>query len=103
MRDAAAASGRRIRHHQRRSALKQILDLVFLDVARELDAGMGSVLPLHRFDVAGCLRMVAARNDQLDIRKTIGNPAKRFDHQFQFFVCAPFPERENAMLGIATP
>src|SRR5919109_1702908 len=47
--------------------------------------------------------MIRAPNDQL----RIGHPARdyfeRIKHRLQPFVCAPFPERQNPMLGISAP
>jgi hypothetical protein len=47
--------------------------------------------------------VIAARDYKLGVGKARGNPAESLDHQFQFFVCAPLSEREDAVLGIASP
>lgn len=97
MRHAARPRGRRIWHDERRSALKQILDLVFLDVTGELNTGMGSILFLHRLDVSGGLGMIAAGDDQFHVWKAIGNLPEGVNHQLQFFVGAPFSKCQDAV------
>lgn len=103
VRHAAAAGGRRIGHYQRRGGLKKILNLIFLHVPGEAYAGMRSVLFLHRLDVAGCLRMIAAGDDKPEVRKTIGNAAKCLNEKLQLLVGAPFSEGENPVLWITSP
>jgi hypothetical protein len=44
--------------------------------------------------------MIAPADDQRGVGHGFGNALKRFDHELQPFVCSPFAEGKNAVLGI---
>jgi hypothetical protein len=67
MRHTAAASRRRVRHHRHTGSLEQIGQIIFLNVAAELDSGISGILLFHRLDISCSLRMIAATDDQAHI------------------------------------
>ena len=58
---------------------------------------------LHRFDVAGRLGMIPARNDESSLGHNLGYDLESLEHQFESFVGSPFSKSQNSVIrGAAT-
>lgn len=81
MRYSTASGRRRVRHHRNAGALEQIWKLALRDVTTKLDPWIALALPLHRFHVAGGIRMVSSTHDQLRLRQFCRDQTESLNHQ----------------------
>lgn len=102
MRNPAASSRRRIRHHRDGRTLKQICQPLLRNVSTKVDARVAGVLLLHRFDIAVCLRMIPPSDDELHVGELFCNQVEGLHHQFEFFVGSPFSKSKNAVSRISS-
>ena len=103
MSNATASCRRRIRHRGDRGALKNVGQTVFVQITRKFDPVIAFPFVLHRLHIAGGLRMISSRNHQSRVRHNCNDQVKRLNEQLEPFIRSPFPEGQDAMLGISTP
>jgi hypothetical protein len=103
MRDSTAPRRRRVRHDGNSCTLEKVWQSLLWHVTSKLDSRIPRAPFPDRFHITRSLWMVATSDDQLGVGQGLGNNVKRFDHEFEPFVCSPFAEGQNAVLGIAAP
>jgi hypothetical protein len=75
--------------------------LIFVHVAGEFNRRISHAFLLHRFHIAGRLRVISAGDHKLGVGKSRCNFLERINHQLEPFVGSPLAERKYSVIRIA--